>query len=74
MHSLKPVLKECLHAHFIQQLLTDVENKSCGDYFLICKFESGFDNYLSKLSEKNRINLSKFRCSNMELTIETGRW
>ena len=33
MHSLKPVLKECLHAHFIQQLLTDVENKSCSDYF-----------------------------------------
>ena len=53
MHSLKPVLKECLHAHFIQQLLTDVENKSCSDYFLICKFDLDsritYQNYQRKI-------------------------
>jgi hypothetical protein len=31
IHSLKHVLKECLHDHFIQQWFTDVENSSRGD-------------------------------------------
>ena len=74
IHSLKPVLKEGLRDHFIQQWFTDVENSSRGEFYSIFKFEFAFERYLSKLSVKNRINLSKFRCSNMEFTIETGRW
>ena len=52
----------------------DVENSSRLEFYSICKFEFGFEKYLSKLSAKNRINLSKFRCSNMKFPIETGRW
>ena len=74
IHSLKPILKECLHDHFIQQWFTDVENSSRGEFYSIFKFEFGFEKYLSKLSVKNKINLSKFRCSNMKFPIETGRW
>ena len=74
IHSLKPVLKERLCDHFIQQWFTDVENSSRGEFYSIFKFEFGFENYLSNLSAKKRINLSKFRCSNMKFPIETGRW
>jgi hypothetical protein len=73
IHSLKPVLKERLHDHFIQQCFTDVEISSRGEFYSIF-FEFGFEKYLSKLSVKNGINLSKFRCSNMKFPIETGRW
>jgi hypothetical protein len=74
IHSLKPVLKERLRDHFIQQWITDVENSSRGEFYSILKFEFGFEKYLSNLSAKYRINLSKFRCSNMKFSIETGRW
>jgi hypothetical protein len=73
-YSLKPVIKERLHYHFIQQCFTDIENSSRGEFYSIFKFEFGFEKYLSKLSVKNRINLSKFRSSNMKFPIETGRW
>ena len=59
-NQLKLVLKERL------QWFTDVENLSRGDFYSIFKFEFGFEKYLSKLSEKNRINLSRFRCSNIK--------
>ena len=72
IHLLKSILKERLNDHFIQQWFTDVENSSRGEFYLI--FEFGFEKYLSKLSVKNRINLSKFRCSNVKFPIETGRW
>jgi hypothetical protein len=32
IHSLKPVLKEHLHDHFIQQWFTDIENSSRGEF------------------------------------------
>ena len=57
IHSLKPVLKERLHDHSIQQWFTDVENPSRGEFYSIFNFEFGFEKYLSKLSLKNRINL-----------------
>jgi hypothetical protein len=59
-NQLKLVLKERL------QWFTDVENLSRGAFYSIFKFEFGFEKYLSKLSEKNRINLSRFRCSNIK--------
>ena len=49
IHSLKPVLKERLHDHFIQQWFADVENSSRLEFYSICKFEFGFEKYLSKL-------------------------
>jgi hypothetical protein len=70
IHSLKPVLKERLYDQFIQQWFTDIENSSRGEFYSIFKFEFGFEKYLSKLSVKNRINLSKFRCSNMKFPIQ----
>jgi hypothetical protein len=54
-------IKERLHYHFIQQCFTDIENSSRGEFYSIFKFEFGFEKYLSKLSVKNRMNLSKFR-------------
>jgi hypothetical protein len=36
---LKPVLKEHLRDHFIQQWITDVENSSRGEFYSIFKFE-----------------------------------
>jgi hypothetical protein len=74
IHLLKPALKERLHDHFIQQWFTDIENSSRGEFYSIFKIEFGFEKYLSKLSVKNKINLSKFRCSNMKFPIETGGW
>jgi hypothetical protein len=62
IHSLKPALKECLYDQFIQQWFTDIENSSRGEFYSIFKFEFGF--------EKNRMNLSKFRCSNMKFPIQ----
>jgi hypothetical protein len=40
---------------------------------LSCPFRSISNAYL-KLSEKNRINSSKFKCANIKFSIETGRW
>jgi hypothetical protein len=74
IHLLKPALKERLHDHFIQQWFTDIENASRGEFYSIFKIEFGFEKYLSKLSVKNKINLSKFRCSNMKFPIQTGGW
>ena len=74
IHSLKPALKERVHDHFIQQWFTYIENSSRGELYSIFKIEFGFEKFLSKLSVKNKINLSKFRCSNMKFPIETGEW
>jgi hypothetical protein len=52
IHSLKPVLKEHLHDHFIQQWFTDIENSSRGEFYSIFKFEFGFEKYLSRISVK----------------------
>jgi hypothetical protein len=45
IHSLKPVLKELLYDHFIQQWFTYVENSSRGEFYSIFKFEFGFEKY-----------------------------
>ena len=48
-------------------------NTGLTEFYSIFKFEFELEIYFSKLSVKNRINLSKYTCSNMKLPIETGR-
>ena len=74
IHSLKPVLKERLHDHFIQQWFTDVENSSRGEFYSICKFEFGFEKNLFKLSAKIGLIYQNLDVQIMKFPIETGRW
>jgi hypothetical protein len=38
------------------------------------KNEFQLESYLLKLTQGERINITKFRCSNIKFPIETGRW
>ena len=53
------------------------ETKSCSNkacFYKIFKHNFGFEKYLDILPFKQRVLLTKFRVSNHNLPVETGRW
>jgi hypothetical protein len=51
-----------------------IENSSRGEFYGIFKNEFNLDKYLLKLLPHERSMISKLRCNNIKLPIETGRW
>jgi hypothetical protein len=72
--NLKPLLFERLRDQFIQVWFSDIENSSRGQLYAAFKTEFCYENYLSRLSEFGRKQISKLRTSNCKMPIETGRW
>ena len=54
--------------------LNQIENSSRGEFYGIFKNEFNLEKYLLKLIPHERNMITKFRCSNSKLPIETGRW
>ena len=59
---------------FIQNWFSQIENSSRGEFYGIFKREFKLESYLLNLSPYEREVLTKFRCCNLKLPIETGRW
>ena len=71
---LKHILKLNLRDIFIQNWFSQIENSSRGEFYGIFKREFKLESYLLNLSPYEREVLTKFRCCNLKLPIETGRW
>jgi hypothetical protein len=50
------------------------QNSSRGEFYGIFKNEFNIEKYLLKLLPHERNMITKFKCSNIKLPIETGRW
>jgi hypothetical protein len=58
----------------IQNWFNQIENSSRGEFYGIFKNEFNLEKYLLKLLPHERNMITKFRCNNIKLPIETGRW
>jgi hypothetical protein len=65
-------VKQNLTDEFIQNWFNQIENSSSGEFYGIFKIEFNLEMYLLKLLPHERIMISKFRCCNYKLPIETG--
>ena len=72
--SLKFTVKQTLKDHFIQNWYNEMGNSSKGEFYAFFKEQFGLENYLLKLLPKERLMISKLRCSNLKIPIELGRW
>jgi hypothetical protein len=67
--------KLCYHVSlYIQNWFNQIENSSRGEFYGIFKNEFNLEKYLLKLLPHERNMITKFRCNNIKLPIETGRW
>ena len=71
---LKTILKQKLVDQFIQHWFSQINNASRGEFYGIFKNEFNLEPYIVRLQPSDRIYMCKFRCSNLKLPIETGRW
>ena len=59
---------------YIQNWFNQIENSYRGEFYGIFENEFNLEKYLLKLLPHERNMLTKFRCNNIKLPIETGRW
>ena len=71
---LKFIVKQNLTDQYIQNWFSQIENSSRGEFYGIFKNEFNLEKYLLKLLPHERNMITKFRCNNIKLPIETGRW
>ena len=71
---LKFIVRQNLTDQYIQNWFNQIENSSRGEFYGIFKNEFNLEKYLLKLLPHERNMITKFRCSNIKLPIETGRW
>ena len=71
---LKFIVKQNLTDQYIQNWFNQIENSSRGEFYGIFKNEFNLDKYLLKLLPHERNMITKLRCNNIKLPIETGRW
>ena len=55
-------------------ILNEIENSSQGDFYGVFKRVFKLESYLLNLSPYEREVVTKLRCCNLNLPIETGRW
>ena len=67
-------VKQNLTDQYIQNWFNQIENSSRGEFYGIFKNEFKLEKYLLKLLPHERNMITKFRCNNIKLPIETGRW
>ena len=71
---LKLTVKQNLTDQYVQNWFSQIENSSSGEFYGIFKNEFNVEKYLLKLLPHERNMITKFRCNNIKLPIETGRW
>ena len=71
---IKIVIKQRLVDQFMQNWVSNMEHSSRGRYYLTFKSDLCLEKYLISLKKSDRHILCKFRCSNLKLPVETGRW
>jgi hypothetical protein len=71
---LKFIAKQNLTDQYIQNWFNQIQNSSRGELYGIFKNEFNLEKYLLKLLPHERNTITKFRCNNIKLPIETGRW
>ena len=71
---LKSLISRQLKDQFIQQWFTEMNNSSRGVFYSQYKTEHRLEPYLLKLNLNDRLHLTKLRCSNLKIPVETGRW
>jgi hypothetical protein len=70
---LKTTIRQKLSDQFIQHWFSQINNTSRGQFYSLFKDEFHLESYLFKSTQGERINITKFRCSNIKFPIETGR-
>lgn len=73
-NTLKLVLKQKLVDQFTQHWFSQIDSSSRGGFYSKFKNEFKLESYLLKLNCSERSFITKLRCSNLKLPIETGRW
>ena len=71
---LKSLISRQLKDQFIQRWFSEMNNSSRGAFYSEFKTEFRLESYLLKLNTPERIYISKLRCSNLKIPVETGRW
>lgn len=71
---LKLTVKQRLTDQFYQHWFSQIHNTSRGDFYSLFKKEFCLERYLLRLFPSERYFITKLRCSNLKLAIETGRW
>jgi len=71
---IKLLLNQTLKDQFIQRWTSEIINSSRGQFYFSLKTDSSFENYLIRLSENNRIWITKLRTCNLKIPIEMRRW
>ena len=59
---------------YIESWFNQIENSPRAEFYGISKNEFNLEKYLLKLLPHERNMITKLRCSNIKLPIETGRW
>ena len=67
-------MKSKLTVEFIQIWYNQIENSSREELCDFFKEQFGLEIYLLKLLPKERVMISKLRCSNLKIPIEFERW
>ena len=71
---LKLTVKQKLTDQFIQKWYNLIATSSRGNLYGQFKMEFKLENYLLKLSPNERALITKLRCCNLKIPVETGRW
>ena len=71
---LKFIFMQNLTDQYIQNWFYQIENSSRGEFYGIFKNEFNLEKYLLKLLPHERNMITKLRCNNIKLQIETRRW
>ena len=68
------MIKQRAKDQFIQTWLSDMNTSNKATFYKTFKDELTIESYLDILPKALRIQITRFRCSNHRLPIETGRW
>ena len=71
---LKLTVKQRLTDKFYQHWFSQINNTSGGGFYSLFKKEFCLERYLLRLFPSERYFITKLRCSNLKLAIETCRW
>lgn len=71
---IKTLVSQKLKDIFIHNWFNQIETSSRGEFYGLFKTQHILEPYLLKLYPNERRILSKFRCCNVKIPIETGRW
>ena len=72
--AIKSVIKQRLVDQFYQKLVSEMKQSSRGRFYLTFKIDFNLEKYQTVLKKQDRNIFCRFRCSNLKLPVEIGRW